>query len=164
MLRTLPLLALLLGASLLLEACSGLPHKPEPPRVSLIGLNLVSMELFEQRYAVRLRIKNPNDFDLPVQGMDFHLDINGDTFADGLSNEALTVPAFGEAVLQLEVSSNLLQVLHQLQALQEHAADGLAYHIRGRVAVGSYGQRLPFEYSGELTPPQTRKPAAGKGV
>lgn len=157
------LLLVLLGA-VLAAGCAGLPGRPEPPRVSLIGLNLLSMQLFEQRYQVRLRLKNPNDFDLPVRGMDFRLDINGEAFADGVSNQNLTVPAFGEEVVELEVSSNLLQVFRQLQSLQRKRAPGLAYRITGRVAIGSYRQRLPFDYSGEFALPTGEPSPADKGV
>ena len=147
-----------------LGACATLPGKTEPPRVSLIGLNLLSMELFEQRYLVRLRMKNPNDFDMPVRGLDFRLDINGEAFADGVSNQAATIPAFGEQIVELEVSSNLLQVFRQLQSLQQKAAPGLAYRITGRVAVGSYGQRLPFDYSGEFALPSGGASHRDEGV
>ena len=158
------LVTVLLAGVLALGACASLPGKTEPPRVSLIGLNLLSMELFEQRYQVRLRMKNPNDFELPVRGLDFRLDINGEAFADGVSNQAVTVPAFGEQVVELEVSSNLLQVFRQLQSLQHKRAPGLAYRITGRVAVGSYGQRLPFDYSGEFALPGGEPPHPDKGV
>ena len=159
------LLGGLLGAVLGLGlGCASLPGRPEPPRVSLIGLNLLSMELFEQRYKVRLRLKNPNDFELPVRGIDFRLDINGEAFADGVSNQSLTVPAFGEEVVELEVSSNLLQVFLQLQSLQRKRAPGLAYRITGRVLVGRLGQRLPFDYSGEFALPSCEPPAAEEGV
>ncbi len=156
--------AVLVAGPLVLGACASLPRKPEPPRVSLIGLNLLSMELFEQRYQVRLRLKNPNDFELPVRGMDFRLDINGEAFADGVSNQTVTVPAFGEEVVELEVSSNLLQVFRQLQSLQQKRAPGLAYRITGRVAVGSYGQRLPFDYSGEFALPTGEPSRPHKGI
>jgi LEA14-like dessication related protein len=150
---------------LLLAGCATLKGRPEPPRVSLIGLNLVSVELLEQRYRVRLRLKNPNDFELPVRGMDFRLDINGEAFADGVSGQSVSVPAFGEEVLELEVSSSLLQVFRQLQSLQREGAAGLAYRITGSVALGNYGGRLPFDYTGELALPGSGGPApAENGV
>jgi LEA14-like dessication related protein len=101
---------------------------------------------------------------MPVRGLDFRLDINGEAFADGVSNQAVTIPAFGEQVVELEVSSNLLQVFRQLQSLQQKAAPGLAYRITGRVAVGSYGQRLPFDYSGEFALPGGEPSHRDKGV
>ncbi len=140
---------------LLLTACSSLPLKPQPPRVTLIGLSLVSMDLLEQRYQVRLRLKNPNAFQLPVRGMDFHLDLNGKTFADGVSSQVLDVPAYGEGVMALEVSSSLLQVFRQLQAIDGSDASGVSYRIKGTVAIGDPGRRLPFDYTGEIRLPET---------
>ena len=44
--------------TLLFVSCSSLPVKTEPPRVSLVGLSVVTIELFEQRYEVQLRAVN----------------------------------------------------------------------------------------------------------
>jgi LEA14-like dessication related protein len=150
--------ALTAAALLLLTACSSLPVKTQSPRVTLIGLSLLSVDLLEQRYQVRLRIKNPNAFELPVRGMDFNLELNGKTFADGVSSQALDVPAYGESVVALEVSSSLLQVFRQLQSLDESASPGIRYRIEGSVALNNY-RRLPFEYSGEIRAPES--PPAG---
>ncbi|MDT8385950.1 MAG: LEA type 2 family protein [Thiogranum sp.] len=143
--------ALLLAV--LLAACSSLPSKPQSPRVSLAGLNLVSVDLFEQRYQARLRIKNPNSFALPVQGIDFHLAINGEDFADGVGNQSVTIPAYGEKVMALEVSSNLLQVLRQLKILEDRELGGFEYRITGNIASGRHGWRLPFDFTGRLEAP-----------
>jgi len=147
-----------------LAACSALPTKPEPPRVTLVGLTLLSVDLFEQRYQVRLRLKNPNAFDLPIRGLDFRLDINDETFADGVSSTVVTVPAFGEEVVELEVSSSLLQVFRQLQSLEKKPSPSFGYRISGTVAVGPYGQRLPFDYAGQLQLPEADSRDPEKGV
>jgi LEA14-like dessication related protein len=133
-----------------LVSCTALTSKPETPRITLVGLKLISVELLEQRYQVSLRVKNPNAFELPVRGIDFRLDINGETFADGVSNQSVDVPAYGENIVELEVSSNLFQVFRQFQSLQESQSAGFEYRVSGSMATGVYGQKLPFDYSGEL--------------
>jgi len=157
--RTL-ILWLLIG----LPACSTLPGKTEPPRVNLVGLQLVSVELFEQRYQVRLRVKNPNAFELPIRGIDFRLDINGEAFADGVSNQSVTVPAYGEQLIALEVSSSLIQVFRQLQSLENSQSKGFEYRINGNVAIGDGSQRLPFDYSGDMQFSKQEHPAGDEGV
>jgi LEA14-like dessication related protein len=159
--RILPLATALL---LVLTACNTFPVRTEPPRVTLVGLSLASVELLEQRYQVRLRLKNPNAFALPVRGVDFHLDLNGRNFADGVSNQTLDVPAYGEALLEMEVSSNLLQVFRQLQSLEENAVSGVAYRIKGKVAIGDYGRRLSFDQSGEIGVPESASPETGERI
>lgn len=144
--------------------CATLPGSLEPPRVSLVGLNLLSVELFEQRYQVRLRLKNPNPETLEVRGIDFQLTLNGKDFADGVSNQPLDVAGYGEQVLSLEVSSNLIQVLRLLQGTQENPRPGVDYRISGSVAVGDAYRRLPFDRSGEIALPPSASPAPGGGV
>jgi len=122
------------------------------------------MELFEQRYQVRLRIKNPNAYELPIHGIDFRLEINGQAFADGVSNRSVTVPAYGEDVIALEVSSNLIQVFRQLQSLEKSRSPGFEYRINGTIAVGDYGQRLPFDYSGDMQLSRPASPTGSGGV
>ncbi len=147
-----------------LTACSTLPGRPEPPRVNLVGLQLVSVDLFEQRYQVRLRVKNPNAFELPIRGIDFQLEINGQDFAEGVSNQSVNVPAYGEQVIALEVSSSLLQVFRQLQSLENGRSPGFRYQLNGSVAIGNSGVRLPFEYAGDMGLSKPARPADGAGV
>ena len=67
--RTVLFSKLLCGFVLMLGllSCSALTSKPESPRVTLVGLKLISVELLEQRYRVSLRVKNPNAIVLPVR-------------------------------------------------------------------------------------------------
>lgn len=156
------LYALLLA--LLLTGCATLPDKPEPPRVSLVGLSLLSMDLFEQRYQVRLRLKNPNGYALPIRGIDFRLEINGQSFADGVSSQSVDVPAYGEQVIALAVTTNLIQVFRQLQSLDGSDSPALAYRLKGAVGVGDAGLRLPFDYAGDLPLLNPSESPAGDGV
>lgn len=142
-----------------LTACSTLPGRPESPRVNLVGLQLVSVDLFEQRYQVRLRVKNPNAFELPIRGIEFQLEINGQAFADGVSNQSVNVPAYGERVIALEVSSSLIQVFRQLQTLENGRSPGFKYQLNGSVAVGDSALRLPFDYAGDMGLSKPARPA-----
>ncbi len=146
-----------------LFSCSGLISKPEPPRVTLVGLRLISVELLEQRYHVSVRVKNPNAIVLPLRGIDFRLDINGELFADGVTSQSVDVPAYGEKVIELEVSSNVLQVFRQFQLLQKEQASSLEYRISGRLATAVHG-KLPFDYSGELRLPGPGQADRQQGV
>lgn len=153
--RQAPLALVLLFSALSmgLAGCAGLGARPEAPRVSLAGLDIQSIELFEQRYVLHLRLQNPNDFDLHLDGLEFTLDFNRRAFASGVSRQRVRLPAFGEAVLDVQVSSNLARVFDQLQGLPDNGAAPLSYAIHGSVKLSEYPVKLPFRYSGELTPP-----------
>lgn len=129
-----------------LTACASLMTRPESPRISLIGLQPVSFELFEQRFLVSLRVKNPNQFVLPVRGLDFNMDINGKHFADGLSATHVDIPALGEGRVDVEVSSSLFNTFRQLQTILNQGQD-FDYRIKGDVMLQNRALRLPFELS-----------------
>lgn len=141
---------LLVLASLLLNACAHLPGSVQEPRVHLVGLQLQSAELFEQRYRLKLRIQNPNDFALKIRGLDFQVDLNDQQFAEGVSNQAVEVPAFGEAMMEVEVSSSIWSLARQLRDLSENQAEHMRYRLHGRVALAGRAATVGFESTGEL--------------
>ena len=127
-------------------ALSGLSHKPE---VTLIGLNLVQLGVFEQRFALKLRIQNPNDVELRITGLAFDVEVNEQPFVKGLSDKAVTVPRFGEAVLEVMASGTLAKALNQLRELQKGGRERIDYRVVGRLSVSGIGS-VPFERSGDL--------------
>jgi len=134
----------------LVSACASLGGYREKPRVSLVSIQPLDMTLLEQRYQLVLRILNPNDVDLPLSGLSYGVEINGREFAYGVSRQAVTIPALGEAVVEVEVISSLLDMLRQLQALDDGAAHRLDYRISGRLSLANRRGKLPFDYSGSL--------------
>ncbi len=147
---------------LLLAACASLGGYREKPRVSLISIQPLGMTLLEQRYLLALRILNPNDVEIPVSGMSYSVEINDREFAYGVSRQAVTIPALGEAVVEVEVVSSLLDMLRQLQALDADKQRRLDYRISGGLSLANRRARLPFDYSGTLDwRPASDKPPAG---
>ncbi|MEO8339163.1 MAG: LEA type 2 family protein [Nitrospirota bacterium] len=93
-----------------------------------------------------LRIRNPNDFDLLVTGIDFTLNLNGKRLARGLSNIAITIPRLSESVVSVETSTSTFDVVRQLLSFSQ--AQDLSYDITGRLHLKD--DRLPFDNSGIL--------------
>lgn len=130
--------------------CAGLSPSLEAPKVSLAGLRLIDVTLFEQRYEVGLRIRNPNPFALSVNGMSYELYLNEREFAGGVSPRPVEVPAFDERLVWVEVVSDLARVLDQVRALEE-GRSRLAYRIAGRMRIEGYWGTIAFQHSGELS-------------
>ena len=143
-------ITLLLGVALL-SACASLGTYPERPRVSLVSIQPKEMALLEQRYGLQIRILNPNDAAIPVAGMSYSLELNGREFAYGVSRQAVSIPAFGEALLDVDVVSNLLNVMQQLQEMSATQQESLQYRLSGNISLSNGLTRLPFDYQGELT-------------
>lgn len=136
--------------ALLLSGCASLGAYSEAPRVSLVSIQPREMGVLEQRYGLRLRILNPNDTAIPVKGMSYSLRINDHEFAYGVSRQPVTIPPYGEALLDVDVMSNLLSVLQQLQEASTGKRETLTYRLTGSLSLENRLGKLPFDYRGEL--------------
>lgn len=149
-------LRLLLPVAVLLSlaGCSTLSPRLEAPKLSIVSVELVKGELFEQRIRARMRVQNPNDRELAVKGITYTIELGGEELGRGLSGSSFTVPRLGEAEFDMNVTANLAGTLLKLvgRAEQQGRAPGaLDYRIVGKVQLASGLVRsVPFEQKGSL--------------
>ncbi len=135
------LLALTLGA------CALAP-KFEAPQLSVTDVQLLGGDLFQQRLRVRMHVQNPNDRALPVQGITYRLEVEGQEFATGETAASFVVPALGEADFDMNVSTNLATTLLKILGGGANTR-ALAYHLSGKVTLSEgFLRSVPFEQSG----------------
>jgi hypothetical protein len=65
----------------------------ERPRINIANIVPREIKLFEQVFDLELRIQNPNDTPLAVNGLAFELELNDKRFATGVSNQSLVIDA-----------------------------------------------------------------------
>lgn len=126
--------------------CASWFMKGEPAEVLVTNVTPLESTAFEQRLQVDLRIRNPNEFDLLVTGIDFTLTLNGKRLARGLSNTRITVPRLGDAIVSVQTSTSTLDVVRQLLSFSR--TQDLSYEIMGRLHLED--GRLPFDTSSIL--------------
>jgi LEA14-like dessication related protein len=105
------------------------PQSVEAPQVALANVRLLDAKGLMQRIRVDLLVSNPNDFDIPLTGLDFSMTVNGADFGNGLSNAAVTLPRRGQATVPVDVTIKMLTVFNQIQAVQKRGA--LDYRLTG---------------------------------
>lgn len=141
----------ILGLVILLAACATPPPGIEPPKISIANIAPKDMALFEQRFDVQLRIQNPNEKDLGLNGMRFEIDLNEKEFATGMTGEKVAVPRFGSQVVNVEVITGISSFLRQVQDLNKAGVEKVRYRIKGTAFVESPGTfKLPFDEKGEI--------------
>lgn len=146
-----------------LGACAGLSGR-DPVRINLVGLEPIQGEGLELRFAVKLRVQNPNDTSIDYDGIALDLDINGAPFASGVSDQKGSVPRFGETVVGIPVSISAFSALRQAFNLAGEAKlDNLPYALRGKLASGLFGT-LRFSDAGKLSLPASLQPAMPDGT
>lgn len=145
----------LLGAAL--SGCATMAGLGEPPRVSLVSITPVNLQLFEQRFRVTLQVQNPNPESITIRGLDYEIAINDKLFAQGVSGKSISIPAYGETTAQVEVVSTLQRVLEQLQAFGSRDTPSIDYAISGHVSVDGIPIPVPFEFQDTLSLPGFEK-------
>lgn len=138
----------ILLAVFLLFGCAG-GHVIEKPQVSLAGLQIEKLGLNEQTFLIVLRIDNPNSFPLSADGADFKLEIEGDNFAGGASQEPIALPGRGQAQVKLRVNTRLQLFKKHMRSIIQ-ADKPLEYRLSGRLNVSWLPAGIPFERSGQL--------------
>jgi len=134
-------------ALLSLSACSLFVPKLEPPRLSVVSIDFLKGALWQQKLRVRLQVDNPNDRALPIKGITYTLEVNGQEFAHGESATSFDVPALGQAEFDMNMTANMAGTIISLLS---HGGDAtVEYHLVGRVSL-SHGllRSIPFDQHG----------------
>ena len=120
----------------------------EPPEVTLSDIQFRGAGLLEQKLGLVLRLRNPNETDLALDGMRVQLDVDGEPFATGLSNENVTVPALGEGMVTVEAISGTAGILGRLRSVT--GLQDIDYSLKGTTFLRDGGRKLPFEQKGTV--------------
>ncbi len=145
-------LASLVALSLLSSGCATFSPQLETPKLSIVNVELVKSDLFEQRLRARIKVENPNDRELAVKGITYSIEVGGEEFGRGMSGSSFTVPRLGEAEFDMNVTANMAGTLMRLATRAREGGrtpDTVDYRIVGKVSLATGLLRsIPFEERG----------------
>jgi LEA14-like dessication related protein len=142
----------IVACAMLLAACSTLGSKLEAPGLELVGVQMLSTDMFAQRFKVRVKVLNPNDLELPVKGLEYTILMMGDSFAEGMSNESFMLPARGEAEFDMLVTTNFVSSFGRLLSrVQGGKLENVDYEITGKIMVDKgMLRKIPINHRGTV--------------
>lgn len=129
-----------------LSGCAAWLLSGERPEVLVTNITPLDSTPFEQRLKIDLRVRNPNDSELQVTGIDIRLDLNGKRLARGLGNQTFIIPRLSDSVVTIETTTSTLDVVRQVLALR--TVQALSYEISGLLHLKE--GRLSFDNRGVL--------------
>lgn len=136
-----------------LSACALFPNR-DPVTINVVGLEPLPSQELEVRFAIKLRVQNPNETAIDYNGIALDLDVNGHSLASGVSDQSGSIPRFSETIVSVPVSVSAFSVLRQTLGLsQTQPLDNLPYVLRGKLAGGLFGT-MRFVDSGTLSLPK----------
>lgn len=139
-----------ISVAVALCGCSAFGPAIEEPEVFLLSITPIESTLFEHRMEAAFRVRNPNDVDLDLRGLDLEIRVNGTRLARVLSGEEVTIPRFGETTIRAIASTTTGDLLRQAAILGR--TEQPYYDISGYVYLGSSlgRRRVKLERSGKL--------------
>ncbi len=156
MLRSLATRTLMTAAlAISLSACSLLGTRNDV-YVDLVGLEPLPSQDMEARFAVKLRVQNPNENPIRYNGIALELRVNNRPLVTGVSDEQGEVPRYGETVISVPVTITAFSLLRQAWGVAADAPSGsnaLPYELNGKLGAGIWGAAR-FTDSGELSLPK----------
>ncbi|MDP3181735.1 MAG: LEA type 2 family protein [Desulfobaccales bacterium] len=125
-----------------------------PPEVTLKAVTLSPPNSAGWPLSLSLLLKNPNPQSLSLLGYDFDFGLEGRSVAQGASQEAVTLPPQGQAVVEVPILLKLPALMKVWPALLLYEKQKLRYQVSGGFRLASLlgGLRVPFKFQGELTP------------
>lgn len=137
-----------------LSACALFPNR-DPVNINVVGIEPLQGQDMEVRFALKIRVQNPNETPIDYNGVALDLEVNGQPLASGVSDQSGSIPRFSETVLTVPVSVSAFSVLRQTLGLsQTQTLNNLPYVLRGKLAAGLFGT-MRFVDSGKLSLPGT---------
>jgi LEA14-like dessication related protein len=151
---------LFVAVAVLVAACSSLGSKLEAPSLSLVAVQMLSTDMFAQKFKVRVLVQNPNDLELPVRGLEYQIVLMGDSFAEGTSNDAFLLPAGGEAEFDMTVTTNFVSSFGRLLSrVGGGKLENVDYEIVGKIYVEKgMLRKIPFSHRGTVDFSKSLKP------
>ncbi len=135
-----------------LSACALFPNR-DPLNINVVGIEPLQSQGMDIRFAVKIRVQNPNENPIDYNGVALDLEVNGQPLASGVSDQSGSIARFSETVLTVPVSVSAFSVLRQTLGLsQTQSLNDLPYVLRGKLAGGLFGT-MRFTDTGTLSLP-----------
>ena len=136
---------------LVFQACAGITKRLESPTIQIADIKVKEMKALEASFNVQLRVINPNDISIIARGINCDVELNDIHLATGVSGAAVEIPAFGTAIVPIEVFTSAFDVVKTIIALRNKEVS--KYRIKGKLRLegGSFLlPSLPFETEGDI--------------
>jgi LEA14-like dessication related protein len=152
MIQSLQRALLLFCGAALLAGCASMGPKLQSPTVTILAVQMLSTDMFAQKFRVRVKVENPNDMELKVRGLDYQILLMGDSFAEGNSSDQFLLPALGEAEFDMAITTNFVSSLGRLISRKGGGKlDDVDYEIVGEVLVDKgMVKKIPFSHKGTV--------------
>lgn len=124
-------------AASLLAGCASLQPR-DPLQVTVAGIEPLQGQGLEMRMTVKLRVQNPNDAAVEYNGVALQMEVQGKTFASGVTDASGAVPRFGESVIAVPVTISAFRMARQAIGMMSGGGlNRIDYEMKGKLSRGA---------------------------
>ncbi len=136
---------------LTVSACAVLRPEIDDPRIELVSIKPLPTQSFEQRFEIGLKILNPNNRELAINGIAFDLRVDGFNLVSGVAADLPAVPAYGEQYASVEAGTNLINGLRFIEQFLSKPKNVISYELEATLDIsGLLVPKVRVSYDGEL--------------
>lgn len=125
----------LVASLFFLSGCATMNLDYEEPSVELVSFKALPANSFEQNFEIGLKLTNPNNFDLPFNGISYQLSVAGETLARGVAANIPTAEAYGESRFVVPVSTSLIGGIQVIRALMKNQGQDISYQLKAKLDI-----------------------------
>lgn len=147
--RALGTVLIMLGILMLSGCATSL--KLEQPVVKVTRIQLLPSQGLQQRIGVGLSITNPNARDLPVRGLSYNIGIENFSILSGVTDQVPVLKAYQETPVNLEVSTNLLELARLIEYFSRNTAQqNINYSFNAKLDFSSWLPAMRVQERGQI--------------
>ncbi|MDF1588561.1 MAG: LEA type 2 family protein [Gammaproteobacteria bacterium] len=136
---------------LLLTACASLTPSYEKPQVSITSFTLAPESTgLAPQFNIGLRVVNPNRIALPLVGMSYSVEIEGNRILTGAEPNLPHIAGYGTADIVIKASPDLFGSARLLNQLLTGQRDQLNYLFKAKLDVGTLMPYINIEEKGSF--------------
>ena len=145
----LPLFALLCACNTMIGA----------PKVSVAGLNVVSLDTAGAGMELKLQVQNPNPFELRLQGYRYDLEVVSFPLVRGEAREEVTFPAGGETEVRIPIRITFRDLVRIVKSKPD--LNRIPYRLNAGLDVATPigAMTVPVDRTGTYALPEKYRPA-----
>ena len=146
--KRIPILLLMI----FLVACAGLSPNYEKPHVNVTSLTLAADPSgVAPRFNIGLQVINPNRTALPLVGMSYSVEVEGNRILSGAEPNLPRIEAYSSADIVIQASPDLFGSARLLNQLLSGQRDELNYLFKARLDVGTLMPYINIEEKGSFS-------------
>jgi LEA14-like dessication related protein len=127
----------------------------KPPEVSIVNTSITGLSFAELNLLFDLNIKNTNGLAIKLQGLDYQLLINDNSFLSGNQNQGIEIAAYADNKVSLPLTLNLVDLYKTVASLinQDTSAYQLSCGLTFDLPVLG-ATRIPISKTGSIPLPK----------